>query len=375
MKFTLEATDGCARAGVLQLEHGAVETPVFMPVGTAATVKAATPAVLEDIGVDLVLANTFHLMLRPGVDVIRRGGGLHRFMGWRRPILTDSGGFQVFSLAGLRKVSEEGVLFRSPVDGDEVFLDAERSIEIQRALGADIMMCFDECTPWPASKEQARRSMELSMRWAERSLNARGDTGAALFGIVQGGVYPELRRESAKRLTKMGFDGYALGGLSVGESDAERLAVLDPAHSWLPTDKPRYLMGVGRPGDIVEAVRRGMDLFDCTMPTRHSRTGFLYTQHGVLRLRNARYRDDTAAVDDTCDCYTCRHFTRAYLHHLDRGNEILGSILNTIHNLRYYRRLMGGLRRAIRQGRLKNFTRDFYRMYGNDGELCNNAPP
>lgn len=373
MKFSVEAADGHARAGVLHLERGAVETPVFMPVGTAATVKAMTPAMLEETGASIVLANTFHLMLRPGADVIRRCGGLHRFMNWRRPILTDSGGFQVFSLAGLREVSEQGVLFRSPVDGDKVFLDAERSMEIQRALGADIMMCFDECTAWPVPREQARRSMELSVRWAERSLRARGGGAAALFGIVQGGVWPDLRRESAARLTAMNFDGYALGGLSVGESMDERNAVLDPAHQWLPPDKPRYLMGVGRPEDIVAAVRRGMDMFDCVIPTRNSRTGFLYTRRGVLRLRNARYRDDTAPVDDECACYTCRHFSRAYLHHLDRCNEMLGPVLNTLHNLHYYRQLMAGLRRAVVRGRLDDFTRDFHRMRGgggDGGEVC-----
>ena len=370
MHFAVEATDGLARAGLLRFKRGIVETPAFMPVGTAATVKAMTPAMLEAVGADVILANTFHLMLRPGVDIIRRGGGLHRFMGWRRPIVTDSGGFQVFSLAGLREVSEEGVLFRSPVDGEKVFLDAERSVAIQHGLGADVVMCFDECAAYPASISQARAAMERSMRWAERSLaahaNAPGAGSAALFGIVQGGVYVSLRRESAAHLCAMDFDGYALGGLSVGESEGERLRVLDRAPLWLPRDKPRYLMGVGRPEDIVEAVRRGMDLFDCVIPTRNARTGFLYTRHGLLRLRNARYRDDHTAVDAGCECYTCRHFTRAYLHHLDRCNEILGATLNTIHNLHYYRQLTRGLRDAIRQGRLEDFTRDFYQVRAKD---------
>lgn len=370
MQFAVEATDGHARAGLLRFERGAVETPAFMPVGTAATVKAMTPAMLEAVGADVILANTFHLMLRPGIEIIRSGGGLHRFMGWHRPILTDSGGFQVFSLAGLREVSEEGVLFRSPVDGAKVFLDAERSIAIQHDLGADVVMCFDECTTYPASESQARSAMERSARWAERSLvahdSAPGNGRAALFGIVQGGVYARLRRESAARLCEMGFDGYALGGLSVGESESERLRVLDRAPLWLPPAKPRYLMGVGRPEDIVEAVRRGLDLFDCVIPTRNARTGFLYTRHGLLRLRNARYRDDHAAVDADCACYTCRHFTRAYLHHLDRCNEILGATLSTIHNLHYYRQLTRGLRQAIQQERLESFTRDFYQTRAED---------
>ena len=364
MQFAVEASDGHARAGLLRFRRGAVETPAFMPVGTAATVKAMTPAMLEDVGADVILANTFHLMLRPGVEIIRRGGGLHRFMGWRRPILTDSGGFQVFSLAGLREVSEEGVLFRSPVDGAKTFLDAERSIAIQHGLGADVVTCFDECTTYPASIHEARVSMERSTRWAERSLAAHNNLPrarrAALFGIVQGGVYARLRRESAARLCEMGFDGYALGGLSVGESESERLRVLDHAPLWLPSAKPRYLMGVGRPEDIVEAVRRGLDLFDCVIPTRNARTGFLYTRRGLLRLRNARYRNDHTPVDAECACYTCRHFTRAYLHHLDHSREMLGATLNTIHNLHYYRQLTRGLRQAIQQSRLEDFTRDFY---------------
>ncbi len=359
MRFTLEAGDGDARAGVLELPHGRVETPVFMPVGTCATVKAMTPAMLRETGAQMILGNAWHLMLRPGTEVIERHGGLHRFMGWDRPILTDSGGFQVFSLVGAREISEQGVCFRAPADGAEVWLDAERSIEVQRRLGVDIAMVFDECTPYPATEEQARDSMLRSMRWARRSKDAHDGAGSSLFGIVQGGVYPDLRVQSAASLTDLGFDGYAIGGLAVGESGFERNAMLDVTIPLLPPARPRYLMGVGRPRDIVAAVERGTDMFDCVIPTRNARTGFLYTRKGLLRIRNAEYRDDERPVDADCGCYTCRHFSRAYLRHLDKCGEILGACLNTIHNLHYYGQLMRELRAAIVVGELREYAASF----------------
>ncbi len=360
MEFQLLNTDGFARRGRMILSHDVVDTPAFMPVGTQGTVKAMTPEDLTDCGVQIILGNTFHLMLRPGVDIIQAHGDLHDFMHWKGPILTDSGGFQIFSLAKIRQISEQGVRFRSPIDGDEVFLDPERSMMVQRQLGADIVMVLDECTRYPASEQEARDSMELSLRWAERSKIAHGGNLAALFGIVQGGMYTELRHESLQGLVEMGFDGYALGGLSVGETEVERLNILTQILPCMPKDNPRYLMGVGRPEDIVEAVRHGIDMFDCVIPTRNARTGFLYTRHGVMRIRNRRYKNDTRAVDEDCDCYTCRYYSRAYLHHLDKCREILGSRLNTIHNLYYYQRLMSEIRAAIEAGKFNQFLTEFY---------------
>jgi queuine tRNA-ribosyltransferase len=359
MQFSIEAVDGEARAGRLKLAHGEVETPVFMPVGTYGTVKAMTPEELVDLGARIVLGNTYHLMLRPGEALVAELGGLHRFMHWERPILTDSGGFQVFSLGDLRAIDEQGVTFRSPINGDRIFLSPERSMAVQRALGSDIVMVFDECTPWPASPEQARASMELSMRWAARSKAAHGDNPNALFGIVQGGVHPALRRESAARLLDIGFDGYAIGGLSVGEPKADLLAITGLTAALLPAERPRYLMGVGTPADLVEGIRRGVDMFDCVMPTRNARNGHLFTSRGVVRIRNAVHRAADAPLDPDCGCYTCRHYSRAYLHHLDRQNEILGARLNTLHNLAFYLGLMRRARTAIRAGGFARFAADF----------------
>jgi queuine tRNA-ribosyltransferase len=321
-----------------------------------------TPKAVRDAGAEIILGNTFHLMLRPGTGVIEAHGGLHGFMQWQRPILTDSGGFQVWSLAELRKISEEGVRFASPVDGSPVFLGPERSMEIQRALGSDIVMAFDECTPYPATENEARASMELSLRWAARCREAHGDNPSALFGIVQGGMHDVLRRESLAGLLEIGFDGYALGGLSVGEPAAEREAVLDAVEPHMPADRPRYLMGVGTPEDLVESVARGIDMFDCVMPTRHARNGYLFTRHGTLRIRNARHRDDTGPLDPDCPCYTCRNYSRAYLRHLERCNEILGARLNTIHNLFYYLDLMTQMRAAIEAGEFAAWRRGFYAL-------------
>ena len=360
MDFTLQHSDGQARRGVLNFTRGQVDTPAFMPVGTYGTVKAMTPEEVAATGAQIVLGNTFHLMLRPGMDIMRAHGDLHDFMHWQGPILTDSGGFQVFSLGDLRKITEQGVTFASPVNGDKVFLGPEESMAVQRALGADIVMIFDECTPYPATLEQARSSMELSLRWAARSKQAHADNPNALFGIVQGGMYPDLRAESLAGLTAIGFDGYAIGGLSVGESEAERLHILDALMPHMPKDRPRYLMGVGRPEDIVEAVRRGVDMFDCVMPTRNARNGHLFTHAGVVKLRNSANRTATGPLDPDCDCYTCRHYSRAYLYHLDKCSEILGARLNTIHNLFYYQTLMRGLRDAISAGQLDAFVADFY---------------
>ena len=364
MHFQVFQTDGAARRGQLTFNRGAVETPAFMPVGTYGTVKAMTPEELRANGAEIILGNTFHLMLRPGTTIIEQHGGLHDFMHWNGPILTDSGGFQVFSLAAIRKITEAGVKFQSPVDGGMVFLGPEESMAVQRTLGSDIVMIFDECTPYPATATEARQSMELSLRWARRSKTAHGDSPAALFGIVQGGVYPHLRRVSAEGLREIGFDGYAIGGLAVGEPLAERLATLECTVPLLPNDTPRYLMGVGKPEDIVEAVRRGVDLFDCVLPTRNARNGHLFTHHGDIRIRNSQYRADTRPLDEVCGCYTCRHYSRAYLRHLDRCNEILGARLNTIHNLYYYQDLMRQLRMAIAENRLTEFMADFYGRRG-----------
>ena len=358
MHFEVRARDGAARLGRLTTSHGEIETPAFMPVGTYGTVKAMSPAELRELGAQIVLGNTFHLWLRPGLDVIAAHGGLHRFMGWDGPILTDSGGFQVFSLGELRKISEDGVNFQSPVNGDACFLSPEESMRIQRVLNSDIVMVFDECTPYPATPEQARNSMSLSLRWAQRSKRAHEGNPNALFGIVQGGVYENLRNESLAALIHIGFDGYAIGGLSVGETKEEMMRVLAHTAPRLPEDKPRYLMGVGTPDDIVRAVRAGIDMFDCVLPTRNARNGWVYTSAGIIKLRNARYRDDLAALDPECPCYTCRNFTRAYLHHLQRVNEILGARLNTLHNLHYYQALMRALRASIAEGRLEAFRAD-----------------
>lgn len=362
MQFKLFTNDGAARRGRLNFERGSVETPAFMPVGTYGTVKAMTPEELRELGAQIILGNTFHLMLRPGMEVIRVHGGLHRFMHWDGPILTDSGGFQVWSLGKLRKISEQGVTFQSPVNGDRIFMGPEESMAMQQALGADIIMVFDECTPYPATEEQARNSMELSLRWAERSKRAHEGHPGALFGIVQGGMYEQLRLESLTGLKNIGFDGYALGGLSVGEPKAEMLRILDSIAPQLPADRPRYLMGVGTPEDLVESVRRGMDMFDCVLPTRNARNGWLFTHDGAVKIRNSRHAADTGPVDSRCDCYTCRNFSRAYLRHLQQCNEILGARLATIHNLYYYQSLMRGLRQAIEQKRLDEFVEKFYCM-------------
>ena len=363
MGFELLGEDGGARLGRMVFPRGVVDTPAFMPVGTYGTVKAMLPRDVEATGAQILLGNTFHLMLRPGTAVIQRLGGLHRFMGWEKPILTDSGGFQVFSLGDLRKISEAGVKFRSPVDGSEVFLDAETSMQVQRELGADIVMVFDECTPYPATEAEARASMELSLRWARRSKAAHAGNPSALFGIVQGGMYPGLRTESLDGLLDIGFDGYAVGGLSVGESKDEMLTVLDHIGHKLPDEKPRYLMGVGTPADILAAVARGIDMFDCVMPTRNARNAYLFTSDGVLKLRNARHRDSDLPVDSDCDCHTCSNFSRAYLHHLDRCNEMLGAQLATIHNLHFYQRLMRDIRSAVRERRFDAFRGAFLTRY------------
>jgi queuine tRNA-ribosyltransferase len=351
MKFKITRKDAAARRGILELAHGRVDTPAFMPVGTYGTVKAMSPDEVAASGAQIVLGNTFHLWLRPGLEVIGKHGGLHRFMAWQGPILTDSGGFQVFSLETLRKISEEGVHFSSPINGDRLFLTPEESMRIQRVLNSDIAMVFDECLAYPATEKQAAESMRLSMRWAERSKRS-WDSENALFGIVQGGVYQDLREESVEALKTIGFDGYAVGGLAVGEPKEDRLGVMNSVVPRLPTDKPRYLMGVGTPEDIIEAVAAGLDMFDCVLPTRNARNGWLFTRSGDIRIRNARYRDDSAPLDEHCGCYTCRNFTRAYLYHLDKTKEILGARLNTLHNLHYYQELMQDLRLAIEQGGL-----------------------
>ncbi len=360
MDFTLFQTDGNARRGQLTFSRGTIQTPAFMPVGTYGTVKTMRPEEIKDLGAEIILGNTFHLMLRPGTEVIQKHGDLHDFMNWSKPILTDSGGFQVFSLAKMRKITEEGVHFRSPVNGNKILLSPESSMQIQRELGSDIVMIFDECTPYPASRIEARESMELSLRWALRSKNAHGDNPAALFGIVQGGMFEDLREISAKNLIEINFDGYAIGGLSVGEPKEERDKVLETTTPLLPQNKPRYLMGVGKPEDIVESVRRGIDMFDCVIPTRNARNGFIFTRFGKLNIRNSKYRLDTTPIDEHCGCYTCQNYSRSYLRHLDKCKEILGAHLNTVHNLYYYQELMREIREAIEQHRLDSFISDFY---------------
>jgi queuine tRNA-ribosyltransferase len=368
MEFVLDTVDGLARRGRLIFGRGVVDTPAFMPVGTYGAVKAMTPEEVRASGAQIILGNTFHLMLRPGIEVISRFGTLHEFMRWEAPILTDSGGFQVYSLGRLRRITEQGVTFRSPVNGDRVFMGPEESMHVQRALGADIVMVFDECTPYPATEPEARASMELSLRWARRSRLAHGDNPAALFGIVQGGMYGELREESLTGLMESGFDGYALGGLSVGESTRERNEVLAGIMPHVPVKAPRYLMGVGKPEDIITAVQLGIDMFDCVLPTRNARNGHLFVRTGVVRIRNSRYRIDDRPLDEACRCYTCRHFSRAYLHHLDKCGEILGARLNTLHNLTYYQDLMAGTRAAIGNQSLDAFVRHFYAERGETPE-------
>ena len=357
--FTVLGTSGRARRGRLTVAHGSIETPIFMPVGTYGTVKAMSPAELEGLGAQIILGNTFHLWLRPGQEIVAVHGGLHRFMGWQGPILTDSGGFQVWSLGALRKVREEGVAFASPVNGDRLLLTPEKSMEIQRALDSDIVMVFDECTPYPATHDVAAKSMELSLRWAARSKAAHAGNPNALFGIVQGGMYEDLRDRSLEGLQAIGFDGYAIGGLSVGEPKEDMLRVLAHTAARLPADRPRYLMGVGTPEDLVAGVSAGIDMFDCVLPTRNARNGWLFTRHGDIRIRNARHKADTGPLDPTCSCYTCRNFTRSYLHHLHRINEILGARLATIHNLHYYLTLMAELRDAIAADRLDAYAAEF----------------
>ncbi len=359
MKFTLHKTDGLARRGTLELAHGTVETPAFMPVGTYGTVKAMSPQELQDIDAHIVLGNTFHLWLRPGLEVIEAHGGLHRFMGWDGPILTDSGGFQVFSLGELHKITGGGVEFRSPVNGDKCFLSPEESMRIQKVLNSDIVMIFDECTPYPADEQVAGSSMRLSLDWAERSKKAHEGNANALFGIIQGGMHENLRDESLTELVSIGFDGYAMGGLSVGEPKEDMLRILRHTAPQMPQHKPRYLMGVGTPEDLVDAVTEGVDMFDCVMPTRNARNGHLFTRHGDVRIKNAQYRTDIRPLDEQCACYTCRHFSRAYLHHLHRAGEILGARLNTLHNLHYYQELMGGIRAAIAAEKFEAFVTAF----------------
>ncbi|WP_225893118.1 MULTISPECIES: tRNA guanosine(34) transglycosylase Tgt [Methylomonas] len=369
MEFKLKATDGHARRGQLTFARGVVETPIFMPVGTYGAVKSLTPEDLNALGAQIILGNTFHLLLRPGMEVMKAHGDLHDFMRWQKPILTDSGGFQVFSLGALRKISEQGVTFKSPVNGSKIFMGPEESMQVQRDLGSDIVMIFDECTPYPATYQEAADSMRLSLRWAERSKRAHEGNSSALFGIVQGGMYPQLREESIAGLTDIGFDGYAIGGLSVGEPKHEMLATLDAIHQKMPVDKPRYLMGVGTPEDLVEGVRRGIDMFDCVMPTRNARNGHLFTRHGVIKIRNQQYQFDTRPLDEDCSCYTCRNYSRSYLKHLDKCKEMLGSRLNTIHNLHYYLELMQGLRDAIDGQTFDEFVAAFYDQRGSRGSV------
>ncbi|WP_182440084.1 tRNA guanosine(34) transglycosylase Tgt [Colwellia sp. RSH04] len=364
MKYELITKDGKARRGRLIFDRGIVETPAFMPVGTYGTVKGMKTDEVEATGADIILGNTFHLMLRPGTDIIEQHGGLHGFMNWDKPILTDSGGFQVFSLGDMRKITEEGVRFSSPVNGEKIMLTPERSMEVQRSLNSDIVMIFDECTPYPATHKESKDSMELSLRWAQRSKDAHGDSINALFGIIQGGMYEDLREVSVKGLKAIEFDGYAIGGLSVGEPKEDMIRILDHTAPLIPENKPRYLMGVGKPEDLVEGVRRGIDMFDCVMPTRNARNGHLFVNDGVIKIRNASHKTDTRPLDPTCDCYTCKNYSRAYLHHLDKCKEILGSQLNTLHNLHFYQRVMQGLRDAIEQGKLDDFVEEFYAVRG-----------
>ena len=374
MQFTLHKIDGGetrARRGTVHLNHGVVQTPAFMPVGTYGTVKGMLPRDIEAIGADIILGNTFHLWLRPGTEVIDKFGGLHKFMHWDKPILTDSGGFQVFSLGAMRKITEEGVNFKSPIDGAKVFLSPEKSMQIQYRLNSDIVMQFDECTPYPATHDEAKKSLELSLRWGQRCLDEHQNLGStnALFGIIQGSMYEDLRRQSLEGLLGIGFDGYAIGGLSVGEPKDEMMAVLDYIPDAMPADKPRYLMGVGKPEDLVEGVRRGVDMFDCVMPTRNARNGHYFVtgdagNAGVVRIRNSQYRTDEGPLDPECDCYTCQNFSRAYLSHLNKCKEMLGAQLATIHNLRYYQRLMQGIRDAIEQDTFDEFVNEFYSKRG-----------
>lgn len=374
MQFTLHKTasgETRARRGTVHLNHGDVQTPAFMPVGTYGTVKGMLPRDIEAIGADIILGNTFHLWLRPGTDIIDQFGGLHKFMHWDKPILTDSGGFQVFSLGAMRKITEEGVHFKSPIDGAKVFLSPEKSMQIQYSLNSDIVMQFDECTPYPATHAEAKKSLELSLRWGQRCLNEHQNLGStnALFGIVQGSMYSDLRQQSLEGLLEIGFDGYAIGGLSVGEPKEEMMAVLDYLPDDMPADKPRYLMGVGKPEDLVEGVRRGVDMFDCVMPTRNARNGHYFVtgdadNTGVVRIRNSQYRTDTGPLDPECDCYTCQNFSRAYLYHLNKCKEMLGAQLATIHNLRYYQRLMAGIRDAIEADTFDEFVSEFYSKRG-----------
>ena len=376
MRFDLTHEDGGARRGRLVFRRGVVDTPAFMPIGTYGSVKAMTPEELEGLGAQIILGNTFHLLLRPGIEVIRAHGGLHSFTHWQRPILTDSGGFQVWSLQTLRKITENGVEFRSPINGDLIELTPERSIEMQDALGADIVMVFDECTPYPADHQTARQSMQLSLRWAARSraafeaLKRDRDSDAALFGIVQGGVHHDLRRESLAGLQAIDFPGYALGGLAVGETEEERLAVLEGLGPVLPRDRPRYLMGVGTPADLVKAVARGMDMFDCVIPTRHARNGQLFTSEGTLNIRNSRFQTDTGPLDPRCACYACRNYSRAYVRHLQQCNEILGARLATIHNLHFYLDLMARVRAAIEAGRFASFAAEVTDSAGGTGAMA-----
>lgn len=364
LKFDLLHTDSSsknnARRGRLEFPRGTIETPAFMPVGTYGTVKSMKPEELKGLGAEIILGNTFHLMLRPGTKVIQEHGDLHDFMNWDKPILTDSGGFQVFSLAKMRKITEEGVHFRSPVNGEKFLLSPEYSMQIQKELGSDIVMIFDECTPYPASLTDARESMELSLRWAKRSKQAHEGNPSALFGIVQGGMHQELRERSANALIDIDFDGYAIGGLSVGEPKDERDHVLDVTTPILPADKPRYLMGVGKPEDIVESVKRGVDMFDCVIPTRNARNGFIFTRFGKLNIRNSAHQMDTNPIDSQCGCYTCQNYSRSYLRHLDKCKEMLGAHLNTIHNLYYYQELMRDIRKAIEDDRFDDYVSEFY---------------
>ncbi len=359
MQFTLHKQDGLARRGTVSLIHGEVQTPAFMPVGTYGTVKAMSPLELKEINAHIVLGNTFHLWLRPGLDVIAAHGGLHKFMGWDGPILTDSGGFQVWSLGALRKITEEGVKFRSPINGDSCFLTPEESMRIQKVLNSDIVMIFDECTPYPASHSEANDSMQLSLRWARRSKDAHAGNENALFGIIQGGMFEDLRDISLAGLTNIDFDGYAIGGLSVGEPKEDMLRILAHTAPKMPQNKPRYLMGVGTPEDLVAAVSQGIDMFDCVMPTRNARNGWLFTQYGDIKIKNAGYKSDTQPLDADCGCYTCSNFSRAYLHHLHKVGEILGARLNTIHNLHYYQELMAGMRSSIEADAFEAFKLEF----------------
>ena len=374
MQFVLHKTaSGITRArrGTVHLNHGDVQTPAFMPVGTYGTVKGMLPRDIEAIGADIILGNTFHLWLRPGTDIIDKFGGLHKFMHWDKPILTDSGGFQVFSLGAMRKITEEGVTFKSPIDGAKVFLSPEKSMQIQYSLNSDIVMQFDECTPYPATHEEAKKSLELSLRWGQRCVDEHKKLGStnALFGIIQGSMYADLRQQSLEGLLEIGFDGYAIGGLSVGEPKEEMIDVLDYIADDMPADKPRYLMGVGKPEDPVEGVRRGVDMFDCVMPTRNARNGHYFVtgdaeNAGIIRIRNSQYRTDEGPLDPECDCYTCQNFSRAYLSHLNKCKEMLGAQLATIHNLRYYQRLMQGIRDAIEQDKFDEFVNEFYSKRG-----------